>query len=243
MDEAGITTDRLLGGAVALLQPRRGHRAGTDAVLLAALAPVRPGDRVVDLGASTGAVGLMIACRVPTVRVAFVERDPELGILCGRNAALNGMVERTTVVAADILTPDGLGTLEAGGADLVVTNPPFFAEGSPASPDPGRRAAHVLEGGDLASWIAAAARCLPHRGRLALIHRAEALPDCLASLRRHFGSIEVVPILPRADMPALRIVVRAVKGGRAPLRLLPPLILHGDDGRFTDAAQALHAHP
>src|SRR3712207_1663720 len=73
-----ITEDLLLGGRVRLAHPARGHRAGTDAVLLAASAPVTAGDRVVDVGAATGAVGLMAAAREPAGRFVFVEREPAL---------------------------------------------------------------------------------------------------------------------------------------------------------------------
>ena len=104
----GITEDTLLGGRVRLLQPARGHRAGTDAVLLAAAAPVRPGDLVIDVGAASGAVGLMIAARVAAALV-FVERDPALAGLCRRNAGLNGTDGR--IVVADVLDP----TLTASG--------------------------------------------------------------------------------------------------------------------------------
>lgn len=243
MDEPGLTEDRLLGGAVRLLQVRQGHRAGTDAVLLAALAPVRAGDRVVDLGAASGAVGLMVACRVAVARLTFVDRDPALLALCRRNAGLNGIDDRSACVEGDLLSrhlPDGVA---AGSADLVVTNPPFLDHGMPASPDPGRRAAHVIDEGGLAAWLANAGRWLRHRGRLALIHRAEAMPLCLVALRPAFGSLDLVPIHPRAEAAATRIVIRAVRGGRAPLRLRPGLVLHGEDGRFTPEAAALHAAP
>ena len=72
------TDDALLGGRVRLLQPERGHRAGTDAVLLAATADAKPGQVVVDVGASTGAVGLMVAARVPGIAPVFIERDADL---------------------------------------------------------------------------------------------------------------------------------------------------------------------
>jgi tRNA1(Val) A37 N6-methylase TrmN6 len=80
-----VTQDLLLGGRVHLAQPAKGHRAGTDAVLLAASAPVRSGDIVMDVGAATGAVGLMAAARERAGRFVFVERDPGLAELCRRN--------------------------------------------------------------------------------------------------------------------------------------------------------------
>src|SRR5215203_4917504 len=96
-----ITEDLLLGGRVHLVQPEKGHRAGTDAVLLAASVLVKPGDVVMDVGAATGAVGLMIGAREREARLIFVERDPELAALCRRNGEDNGV--RPQVIVADVL--------------------------------------------------------------------------------------------------------------------------------------------
>lgn len=232
-----VTDDALLDGRVRLLQPRRGHRAGTDAVLLAALADARPGERVVDLGSASGAVGLMIAARVAGTALDLLERQPDLVALARENIARNGLTERARACVFDAFAPAGG---QGGAADLVVTNPPWFDGAARASPDPGRRAAHHLDGGDLRTWCAAAAALLRPRGRLWLIHRAESLAELLAALDPVFGTIVVRPVQPKAGSDATRIVVSAVKGGRAPLRLASALVLHEEDGAFTPEAARLH---
>lgn len=242
--EAGthpVSEDRLLGGKVRLLQPERGHRAGTDAVLLAASAPVSAGDVVLDAGAATGAVGLMVAAREKAARIVFVERDAELAELCRRNAALNGLDAR--IAAADLL--DKASRQAAGllpeSADVVMTNPPFLEEGQARlSPDPGRAAAHALPAGGLEAWIGACAFLLKPKGKLVLIHRADRLSDCLTTLGKGFGSVALRFVHPMADRPAIRVILSAVKGSRGPLSVLPPVILSGPDGRFTAEAEALH---
>ena len=239
--EDGVAEDALLGGRVRLLQRSGGHRAGTDAVLLAALALPRPGQRVIDVGAATGAVGLMIAARAPGAEVIFVERDPELAVLCRRNLECNGFAGR--VAEADILDRDSrwAADLPWESADLVVTNPPFLEEGrARVSPDPGRASAHMLPPGRLAAWLRACAALVAPKGTLALIHRADRLHDCLDGIRHGFGDARLRLVHPRADAPAARLLLRAVKGSRAPLRLEPPLILHDPSGRFTPLTEALH---
>ena len=237
---ADVTNDALLGGRVRLLQPARGHRAGTDAVLLAAAAPVSPGEVVIDVGAGTGAVGLMIASRVRAA-VVFVERDPLLADLCRRNAALNGI--ETSIAAADVLDPASRrqAALLAESADVVVTNPPYLEEGGARiSPDEGRAAAHVLPRGGLEAWLRACAALLKPNRCLAVIHRADRVGECLERLGRGFGDHRLRFVHPRADKPATRVLITAVKGSRAPLAVLPPLFLHDDTGRFTPLAEALH---
>lgn len=233
-----------LGGRLLLRQPPRGaHRAGTDAVLLAALIAPQPGQVVCDVGASTGAVGLASCLAAPASRAVLVERDPDLAARARENAALNGLAERVTVVEADVLAP-GAARRAAGlmpeSADLVLTNPPFFEPGrGRVSPDPGKAAAHQLDG-TLDDWLRACTDIAKPDGRIGLIHRADALGDVLDGLRGRFGALTIRPVHPRADAPAIRILVCGIKGSRAPLSLSAPLVLHDADGAFLPEAAALH---
>lgn len=240
-----VTTDRLLGGRLELLQPAKGHRAGTDALLLAAAAPVRPGDVVADLGASTGAVGLAIAAREPDCRVLLVERDASLADLARENLSRNGFAERGFVLVADLLADArerAASGLAPASCDLAVTNPPYVEWGSGArrSPDPARAHAHELPPGGFALWIAAAADLLKHRGRLALVQRADRLDACLEAMRPYFGSIRIRPVHPRRRSGATRILITAIRGGKGPLAIDPCLVLHEEDGSFTELAARLH---
>ncbi|MBB3018868.1 tRNA1(Val) A37 N6-methylase TrmN6 [Microvirga lupini] len=236
-----ITQDLLLGGRVHLAQPAKGHRAGTDAVLLAASAPVKTGDVVVDVGAATGAVGLMAAAREKDARFVFVERDPDLADLCRRNCRDNEV--RSGVVVADVLDRSSrqAAGLMPDSADLVLTNPPFLEEGQVRiSPDRGRAAAHALPAGALEAWLKACTGLLKPKGRLVLIHRADRLAECLEISGRWLGGMELRLVHPTSDKPAIRFLLSGIKGSRAPLAVLPPVILNGPDGRFTSEAEALH---
>lgn len=243
VDEAAA--DPWLGGRLRLSQPPRGaHRAGTDAVLLGRLVAPGDGALVYDLGAGTGAVGLAVALFAPAARIVLVERDPALAALARGNVALNGMVDRASVVEADVLAaaPERVAAgLRPNVADLVLTNPPYFDAGRHRpSPNPGKASAHAFAPGSLETWVKTGLDLLDAHGILGMIHRADALPDCLDALRRRFGSITVRPVQSRADQPAIRVLITAVKGGRGPFTLRPPLILQQTDGRFTPEAEALH---
>jgi len=238
-----VAPNALLGGKLLLRQPETGHRVGTDAILLAAAAP--PGRRaVVDLGCGVGAVGLAVARAHPESRVLLVDNDDRALALARDNIMLNGLEGRVSALRADALAPAAerrAAGLAPASADLALTNPPFgAAERMRASPDPARAAAHVMPAGGLARWLACAADLLGPKGVLVLIHRADALAEILAAMGERLGSVAVTPVHPRADAPATRILLRATKGGKAPLALLPALVLHGPDGRFTPEAEAIH---
>ncbi|RIK99703.1 MAG: methyltransferase [Proteobacteria bacterium] len=239
--DGAVTTDGFLDGRLKLKQPRAGHRAGHDAILLAAATPARPGDRVVEFGAGVGAAGLALALRVGGLDLTLVEIDAGLARLAGDNAAANGLVAR--VVVADVAAEaEELARLGLGpdSADGMLMNPPFNpAARHRASRDPARRLAHEAPADTLDLWTHAARRMLRPGGRLTLIWRADGLAEVFAALARGFGSLTMLPVHPRAGEPAIRVLVSAVKGGRAPLALHPGLVLADADGRPAAHADAV----
>lgn len=239
----GITEDAVLGGRLRLRQPRRGHRVGHDAILLAAACPARAGDAVVDLGAGVGAAGLALAARVPDTAVTLVEIDPRLAAFAEENARLNRMAARVRAVTLDVAAPARAFSSAGLGPDSVarvLMNPPFNdPDRQRASPDAARALAHAAPRSLLVPWVKTAARLVRARGTLTLIWRADGLAEVLAALAPAFGAVAVTPVHPAADKPAIRILITAVKASRAPLALLPPLTLADASGRPTAAAEAV----
>jgi tRNA1(Val) A37 N6-methylase TrmN6 len=238
-----FTVDAFLGGKLHLRQPKSGHRAGHDAILLAAATPARPGDRVIELGAGVGAAGLAVAKRVAGIKLVLVEIDEGLAGLARGNAVSNA-------IAADLIVLDvtsGPGAFEAAGlsvdsADVVLMNPPFNDSARHrASPDEARASAHVATPATLESWIHASRRILKSGGVLAMIWRADGIAEVLAALDRGFGSLAIVPVHADATSPAIRLLVRAIKGGKAPTRVEPALILNDELARPNQKAQDILA--
>lgn len=228
----GFDVDGLLGGRLTLRQPRGGERVAIDAPLLAACVDARPGQRVLDVGCGSGAVALCLAHRLPGVAVTGIDRDPGLVALAAASAADNGL--GVSFVEGDV-------TDAAGGAqafDHVVTNPPFQLPGrGSVSPVAARARARTERGVSLEAWIAGCRRRLRAGGSLTAIFAADRLDDLLSALGGESGGVRVLPLWPKAGRPAKRVIVRARRGGRAPLRLLPGLVLHEADGRYTEAAE------
>lgn len=238
------TDDTLFSGRLTLRQARRGHRAGTDAVLLAAAMPTDATGLAIDAGAASGAAGLMLAMRAPALTVDLVEIDAEETARAAHNIAANGLAQRMRAIHADLLASEAAresAGLRKEAAQIIITNPPFLREGAARlSPDPARARAHALPEDGLERWCRTLAWLAAPDAQLAMIHRADALPEILQALDGRFGALAVRPVHPRADAHASRVLVKGRKASRAPLRLLPPLILHETNGDFTLEAAALH---
>ena len=234
--EAETVENALLGGRVRLRQPARGYRAGMDAALLAAAVAAEPGQRVIEAGCGAGAVLMQIAARRPGVALTGLERDPAMASLARWNAALNGA--QATIVEGDVAA--GFRTLDLPPFDWAVSNPPFFDDpGALRAPAEGKRGAWMADDG-LKAWTTFLLKAVREGGRIVVIHRADRLADLLALLGETAGSFAVRGIHPYADEPAKRVLVQAIKTGRAPLRLLPPLVLHDRSGaKHTAEAEAV----
>jgi tRNA1(Val) A37 N6-methylase TrmN6 len=241
---SGTTRDGFLDGRLVLEQPAKGHhRAGLDAILLAAAVPEGSSGHLVDLGAGVGTAGLAAAHRLPALSVTLAEIDPELAVLARANAAANGLAERVTVVEVDLMQPETarrLAGLDRGFADFALMNPPFHpAERGRSSPSEARAAAHMLAAEDLPRWVRAAASALKPDGILLAIVRADALGAWLGAVQPRFGGLDLLPIHPRAGEPAHRLIIHGRLGSRAPLRLLSGLVLHAADGGYLPDAEQL----
>ena len=231
-----IVENALLGGRVRLRQPAKGYRAGMDAALLAAALEAESGERVIEAGCGAGAVLMQIAARCPGVALTGLERDPAMAALARENAGLNGA--GASILEGDVAA--GFRALDLPPFDWAVSNPPFFDD--PAAlraPAEGKRGAWMADDG-LKAWTTFLLKSVREGGRIVVIHRAERLGDLLNLLGEKAGSFSVRGIHPHADEPAKRVLVQAIKTGKAPLRLLPPLVLHDRSGaKHTAEAEAI----
>ena len=232
-----VTEDRLLGGRVRLRQPARGYRAGVDAALLAAACDAAPGERVLEAGCGPGGALIAAALRRPGARFTGVERAAEAWSLAQENVALNGLSERVEVIAGDVGEP--FSRLRLSPFDAVLANPPFFDDpGALRAPAPEKEEAWMAERG-LAAWTGFLLKAVREGGSITLIHRADRVADILSQLAPKAGSFQVRQVHPFADQAAKRVLVRAVKTGKAPLKLLPALVLHEQGRKHTCQAEAI----
>jgi tRNA1(Val) A37 N6-methylase TrmN6 len=223
-----VTEDRLLDGALRLRQPARGYRAGMDAALLAAACDAQSGQRVIEAGCGPGAALLAAAHRRPGVGFTGVEREAEALGLARANIQLNAMQDRVEALAGDV--GQRFSALGLPPFDAALANPPFFDD--PATlraPAPEKAAAWMADEG-LMGWTEFLLKAVREGGTITVIHRADRLADLLGLLAPKAGSFQIRAVHPFADAPAKRVLVRAIKTGKAPLKILPPLILHDRGG-------------
>lgn len=242
------SVDAFHRGRFWLVQPRQaGHRAGMDAMMLAAAVPSGFRGRLADFGAGAGAAGLAVASRCAGAVVVLVEREAEMAAFARATLAhpLNAhLAPRAAVLEADVSLAGRArqaAGLEDNGFDFVVMNPPFNPAHDRPTPDALKQRAHVMEEGLFAAWIRSAAAVVRPRGGLAVIARPEQLRPLLDAAAGRFGGAELIAVHPRADAAAIRIVLRAVRGARGRLAMRPPLVLHetGSDA-FCARADAIN---
>lgn len=222
MNDAGLSRDKFLGGRVHAWQPRKGYRAGVDAVFLASAVPAEPGQTALELGCGAGVASLCLSTRVPGVSITGIELQETYAALAARNATENSA--EIDVIQADILAMPA--RLRQTTFDHVFFNPPYFdRRNSVPADDPGRETAFG-ENAPLSKWFDVAIRRLSRRGTLTVIQRADRLPEILRALDDRVGGTEVLPLASRIGRSAKLVMLRTVKGGKAPFSILPPAVLH-----------------
>ena len=242
------TRDAFLGGKVYVHQPKKGcHRAGLDAVYLAAALPADTTGHVVDLGSGVGTAGFCAAARLDGVSVTLTDIDPlalELAQRGLEDAANSAFAARIRTLDADVTAKGSLrhaAGLTPGMADHAIMNPPYYeAEKFRASPATARAGAHMLDERGLEPWAKTATDIIKEGGSLTVIFRADGIAELLNVLQGRFGAIDVIPLRPRPDAPATRVLIRAIRASKSPLQLLPGFVLHEAGGSdFTPQSKAV----
>ena len=238
-----LTEDGFLGGRLRILQPEKGFRAGIDSVFIAAAIPCQSGESVFEAGVGPGVAALCLLARNPGVKVAGVEVAARYAMICEENAKRNGVQDRLSVIHADVreaMRRDHIGMPAPGTFDHAMCNPPFFDEAkSTPSPHLLKSQAHAFGPEDLELWAKLLHAMLSPRGSVTFVHRADSLGQLLGCMQNRFGDIRIAPLFPRRGASASRILVQGIKGSRAPLQILPGMVLHDDGNAFTPEADAV----
>lgn len=207
---------------------------GTDAVLLAHFARVKKGEKVVDLGCGNGVIGLLLCSLYDDISVSGLEIQKGAAELAARNIELNSVGDRMKVVLGDIKNASEY--FSAGEAGVVVTNPPYMrAEGSLKNESEEKRLARHEILCSLEDVVGAAAYLLKFGGRFFMVHKPERLCEIFETMRRF--SLEpkrLRTVQANAKKEPSMVLIEGAKGGKAGLRVMPALVIYGEDGKVTD---------
>jgi tRNA1Val (adenine37-N6)-methyltransferase len=222
-----------------LLQEKHGYRFSLDAVLLAGLTTIRPGERVIDLGTGCGIILLLLACRFSDCTLTGVEFQSTLARLAEKNVRLNELTERVRIIQADVRTLPP--HFPPGSFEVVLSNPPYrpLASGRLNPITEKAIARHELSG-SLKTVAEAAHYLLAHGGRFYLIYPAWRLVTLCWTLRNHGLEPKTLRLVHSWDgEPASLVWAEARKGGGEELQILPPLIIYHPNGQYTPELEAL----
>lgn len=244
----GFTDDDFLNGLVKLRQPQKGYRAGTDALLLAASLPAMDG-KLLEVGAGIATPSICYLARLAgefSPQITAIEKFEDVAELAQHNIRKNGFEAQINLLKVDIFDSAAAHEkhgLMADSFDHIFSNPPFFdsAKGKISNNDY-KAMAHSMKHEDLQLWLIFMVRLLKNKAYLSIIYPMEHLYSVLKILENRVGDIRIRPIFSKYNAPATRFLLRAKKGSRAPLKMLPDLVLRHDDGQVTDFAEGIFRH-
>ena len=238
----GCTNDTIAlrgTGVVRITQPVKGHRFNLDSILLADFCRIKPKDRVLEPGAGTGVISLLLAKKHPRAAFTAVEVQPQLADLCKRNIVDNSLDGRTTVLAHDLRRMNR--TLAPGSFSVIVANPPYIKEGTGrTSTHAARQNARHDRAASLESWLNLH-RFLKNCGKYCLVFPAARLAELVAFMkRRKLEPKRLRMVHPYRNRPASLVLLESVKEAGSGLEVLPPLIVHEPGGGYTKEMREIY---
>lgn len=234
--------DDLQRGGLYIIQDPGLFCFGIDAVLLSDFAACRPGDKVLDLCCGNGIIPLLIYVRMPGIRITGLEISERSAGLAQRSVALNGLEDHIDIRIGDI--KEAAGIFRHASFDAVTANPPYMKGQSGLT----NRSSAVAEARhelsmDFDDLCAAAAHCLKSSGKFYLVHRPARLAELITVLKKHGLEPKRMRLVhPAADKDANLVLIESVKGGRTQMQVMPPLVVYGDDGRYTQEIYRIYGY-
>lgn len=236
--------DELWPGGPKFLQSDAGFKLGTDSVLLAHFANTTRVTRCIDLGSGAGVLTVLLCEKNPKLQIEGVEIQQKSAALSRLNLEANGLMDRARIHHADLREHRRF--LEAGVYDLVVSNPPYFAEHSGKSaPLEHRATARDERSCNLTDLCTAAGYLCRWGGSFAVVHRPERLSELFCAMTR--ANIEpkrLQLVCHRSDAAPNLVLVEGRRGGKPGLTIEAPLVLTKPDGSHSEAVlQIYHRSP
>lgn len=219
-------------GYVIIQDPKR-FCFGIDAVILSGFAEVKKGEKVMDLCTGTGIIPILLEAKTEGSHFTGLEIQEESVEMARRSVRLNGLEDKVTIDFGDVKNTEAL--YRASSFDVVTVNPPYMNEGGGLKNgySPKTIARHEVLC-SLEDVVDAAARLLVPQGRLYMVHRPHRLTDIMVTLRNHRLEPKRLRFVHSyADREPVMVLVEAVSNGKPMVKVMPPLIIYKEDGKYT----------
>ncbi|MBI5204322.1 MAG: tRNA1(Val) (adenine(37)-N6)-methyltransferase [Nitrospirae bacterium] len=229
---------------IKLYQNKKGYRFSVDALLLYSFVNLRRAEKIADLGAGSGIVGLLLAKQYTEAEITLIELQESLVELARRNIVLNNLERRVKVIKADVkyhrFTDSPIHRFN--DYDLVVSNPPFRRQKTGLISPTGEKAVarHEIEL-KLTDLIQASCSLLRSKGRFCMIYHPSRLVELIYALReKHMEPKRLRFVHSNLMTEAKMVLVEAIKDGRTEMKIENPLYIYKEDRTYTDEMKALY---
>lgn len=183
-------------------------KVGVDGVLLGAWADVSGAKRILDIGAGTGLIALMMAQRNPDAQIDALEIEPE----AFREAVFNAEQSPWNArILIELCSFQEFAEKSVQKYDMIVSNPPYFTNGHKA-PLENRAIARHSDSLPLSVLISGAIGLLNETGKIALVLPVDSLPELTQladSNNLHISRI--CHVKPNPQKPVFRILAELAK--------------------------------
>ena len=234
--------DDLQRNGLQIIQKTDGFCFGMDAVLLSGFASVKPGERALDLGTGTGIIPLLLSAKTKGDHFTGLEIQTEIMKMAQRSVALNGLEKKIDIIQGDIKEASRI--FGAASFDVVTSNPPYMNDSHGLkNPDLPKAIARHEVLCNLEDVVRAAASALRPGGRLYMVHRPRRLIEILMAMKsQKLEPKRMKFVHPFADKDANMVLIEAVRGGGAWLKLEPPVIVYKEPGVYTDEIYEIYGY-
>ena len=234
--------DDLQRNGLKIIQKTDGFCFGMDAVLLSGFASVKPGERALDLGTGTGIIPLLLSAKTKGDHFTGLEIQTEIMKMAQRSGALNGLEKKIDIIQGDIKEASRI--FGAASFDVVTSNPPYMndAHGLKNPGDVKAISRHEVLC-TLEDVVREGTKALKPGGRFYMVHRPHRLAEIITVMRQYKLEPKRMKFVhPFADKDANMVLIEAVRGGGAWLKLEPPVIVYKEPGVYTDEIYEIYGY-
>ena len=234
--------DDLQRNGYRIIQKKKGFCFGMDAVLLSGFAQVKEGEAAVDLGTGTGIIPILLEAKTKGKHFTGLEIQEEVAEMAERSVRLNQLEARVDIVRGDIREASRL--FGKASFDVVTSNPPYMndAHGIKNPGDAKAIARHEVLC-TLDDVVREGTRVLKPGGRFYMVHRPRRLIEILQTMKQYGLEPKRMKFVhPYKDREANMVLIEAVRGGKALMKVEAPVIVFDENGEYSQEIRTTYGY-